>query len=98
MRCCGMIMLAGLFLSAGMAQAVDVQYLLSNGNVSGVSDTPIPNVENHGVVTLIGTASQIVWPVPSGCTVGHPEWSRITDPNNVTLAGGGIGIRTGYVF
>jgi hypothetical protein len=85
-------------LSLAPAWAVDIQRLLSNGNVAGVSDSQIPEVPGHGVVTVSGTASQIVWPVPAGCSVGHPEWSRITDPDQVTLDGGGLAVRPGLVF
>jgi hypothetical protein len=99
-RYCRSILIVLLVVGASRVHAVDIQYLLSNGTVTGVQrdgDPQIGEVPDHGVVTVAGTASQILWPVPGGCSVGRPEWSRITDPDTVTLAGGGMAVRIGLV-
>jgi hypothetical protein len=85
-------------LWAPLVSAVDVQYRLDNSWVIGVSDTPIPNIDGYGVVTITGLASQIIWPVPSGCPTGQPDWSSVTNPDTVALDGTGFGVRTGYLF
>jgi hypothetical protein len=99
MRMIGVVMMTGALLTwSGRSDAVDIQYLIETGDVTAASDTPIPTVPSHGVVTLIGTVSQLVWPVPSGCPTGRLEWSRITNPDTVTLAGGGMAVRPGLLF
>jgi hypothetical protein len=96
-RAVGMLAL-WLVTSVMGAQAVEVQYQLSNGWVSGVSDAPIENIDGYGVVTMSGTSSQILWPVPSGCPAGKPDWSMVTNPDTVALDGTGFGIRSGLLF
>jgi hypothetical protein len=95
------IILASLLIMwSGVVSAVDIQYLLSNGNVQSVSDqNQIPSITGYGIVTIVGhTASEIIWPIPSGCSTGQKEWSSISDPDHVTIAGGGIALRTDLVF
>jgi hypothetical protein len=94
-----MVLIGLLILWPAFGHPVDIQYLLSNGHVQSVSDGSIPSIDNYGVVTLVGhTSSEIIWPVPSGCGTGQLGWSRITDPDNVTVAGGGMALRTDLVF
>jgi hypothetical protein len=79
---------------ASIGQAVDIQYVLTTGNVTGVSETPIPNIEGYGVATITGQpASAIIWPVPSGCSTGQPDWSRVSDPDTVAVDGTGFAVR-----
>jgi hypothetical protein len=95
------IMLIGLLLMVPcLTHAVDIQYLLSNGHVQSVDDqTSIPSITGYGVVTIVGhTSSEIIWPVPAGCGTGQLGWSRVTDPDNVTISGGGMALRTDLVF
>jgi hypothetical protein len=87
-----------LVLASRLSSAVDVQYSLTNQWVTGVSDTPISNIDGYGVVTITGTASQILWPVPSGCPAGQPDWSMVTNPDTVALDGTGFGVRPGMLF
>jgi hypothetical protein len=94
-----MVLIGLLILWPSFGHAVDIQYLLSNGHVQSISDGSIPSIANYGVVTLVGhTSSEIIWPVPAGCGTGKKEWSRITDPDNVTISGGGMGLRTDLAF
>jgi hypothetical protein len=89
-----MVLLGGLVSSAG---AVDIQYRLTGENeVTGVSDTPLTSVDGYGIVTLVGhTSSELVWPVPAGCAAGTSAWTRISDPDNVNVFGGGMAVRSG---
>ena len=99
MRIISLAILAGVLLMwTGLAWAVDIQYVLASGDVTSASDISIPNVPGHGIVTLTGTVSQIIWPVPNGCSTGKLEWSRISDSDTVTLTGGGMVVKTGLVF
>jgi hypothetical protein len=100
MRIWSPIILIGLLLMVPyFAHGVDIQYLLSNGHVQSISDSSIPSIDNYGVVTLVGhTASEIIWPVPSCCGTGELGWSRITDPDTITISGGGMALRTDLVF
>jgi hypothetical protein len=93
------ILISLLLMVPCLSHAVDIQYVLSNGNVQSVSNFSIPSIANYGVVTIVGhTSSEIIWPIPSGCSVGALGWSRITDPDNVTISGGGMALRTELVF
>jgi hypothetical protein len=94
------VLIVLLILWPWIAYAVDIQYLLSNGNVQSVSDNnSIPSITGYGVATIVGhTANEIIWPVPSGCNTGQKEWSRITNPDIVTISGGGMALRTDLVF
>jgi hypothetical protein len=97
---CRVVCVILLILWPWLAYAVDIQYLLSTGNVQSVSDnTSIPSIAGYGVVTLAGhTASEIIWPIPSGCGTGQKEWTRITNPDTVTISGGGMALRTDLAF
>jgi hypothetical protein len=95
----GLVVILGCLLLAAAAPAVDIQYLLSNGHVTGVSDTPLTSVEGYGLVTLPGaTAAQIIWPIPAVCAAGKPGWTAITDPANVTVSGGGMAVQSALIF
>lgn len=105
-RVLGSLVLA-MFLSYGYALAdVDIQYRLpvgapTDGWVTAVRDTPpsIESTEGYGIVTLTGIAvADIVWPTPVAGCLGKPEWTRVTDPSNVTVAGEGMALRVGLVF
>ena len=81
------------------AADANIQYLLADGRVTGVSDMSLNTPPGHGLVTLLGAeAADIVWPVPPGCPVGNSAWSRVTNPAGVTVSGGGLAVRTGLLF
>jgi hypothetical protein len=88
-----------VLLLAMPAWAVNIQYLLSDGRVTGVSDMSLNTPPGHGLVTLPGaTAAEIVWPVPPGCPVGDSTWSRVTNPAGVTVGGAGLAVRPGLIL
>lgn len=105
-RVSGSLVLA-MLISCGYALAdVDMQYWDMPGTamdrwVSTVRDRPPPieQTQGYGIVTLMGNvASDIVWPAPVAGCLGKPEWTRVTDPGNVTIAGEGLALRTGLIF
>jgi hypothetical protein len=87
-----------LFAIPAWAQNAKIQYLLSDGRVTSASDLSLNTPPGYGLVTLIGaTVADIVWPVPPGCPVGNPAWSRVTNPAGVTVGGAGLALRPGLI-
>jgi hypothetical protein len=79
-----------ILLMAGSVQAASIQYFLPTGDVTGANEVGFDPTPIHGVVNLPEPVSAIIWPPPSGCSVGKPDWTRITDPSAVTAAGIGM--------
>lgn len=87
-----------LLLCGTLAQAVQIQYLLSTGDVTGVLDVIEP-IDGYGLLDFPGhEPSEIIWPVPAGCTVGQKQWTRIVNPAAATIDGGGMAVRSEQAF
>jgi hypothetical protein len=104
-----------VLLLASISHAMKIQYLVSTGNITGVredTDPAFPPLATHGVVTVPGPVSAMVWPVPAitpytggpaTCPVGSGrwEWTRVSNPAGVTMSGGGLAIHpelNGFFF
>lgn len=74
--------------------AASLQYNLSTSFVITASNETIAAATGYDIITIAEPVSAIVWPVPSGCSVGQADWTRITDAGGVSAAGAGMAVRT----
>lgn len=68
-----------MFLGVPAAMGDVIYYKAATGEIVEAFKEPVP-VHDGFAQVIVTNADSIIWPVPSGCTVGKLKWSRIVLP------------------